>query len=552
MTTASDGTSLSSLHESQPAKRDVRRWYVLAVAGIALMIGLRLLLIAVPLERDEGGYAYIADRWLHGETPYVHALETKPPGVFVAYAVILQFGRSVQAIRAAAIAVAVITALLFGWLAHRAYGARTGCLATALTALLMISPKYLGFTLNAEMVMVPFVLGAFLCLPIGTPPRGYGAYLLCGALLGVAALVKPVAMTEGLPLAAVIVFGDGHPRRRLLRLLAVGAGFAAMIALCVAWFASQHAAREMIFWSFLYNLQYSTDLSVAERIQALFSLMQLRGFALRDWPIWLAAALGVVALVRSPRPLVLRVFPLLWLTSSLLGTSASGRWTGHYFQQCLPAIGLLAALGVGRLLDAVGAQRGALLYRRGAAGVILALVLLYPPLVEARYYLAGPQLARMMYGFNPFMEGEAVGRYLAAHTAPDDTVFVFGSEGKFLFHAERRSATRFVFTYPLGSSHPRALQWQRETLEEVRRNNPRYIVVVNARASFYLTDRAPRFLRTEIGKMMATQYVREAAVLLVNTLAGTRDTAFVAGNPPPTNWAPALVDIMVRKPPPGS
>ena len=42
----------------------------------------------VPLERDEGEYAYIAQRWLRGKVPYRDAFDQKPPGVFVAYAVI--------------------------------------------------------------------------------------------------------------------------------------------------------------------------------------------------------------------------------------------------------------------------------------------------------------------------------------------------------------------------------------------------------------------------------------------------------------------------------
>jgi hypothetical protein len=46
---------------------------------------LRLPLLSVPLERDEGGYAYMADRMHQGDTLYLDLVETKPPGVFCAY-----------------------------------------------------------------------------------------------------------------------------------------------------------------------------------------------------------------------------------------------------------------------------------------------------------------------------------------------------------------------------------------------------------------------------------------------------------------------------------
>jgi 4-amino-4-deoxy-L-arabinose transferase-like glycosyltransferase len=542
MPSVSDGCFLLNWYEREDAGVPARRWWALALAAVALMIVLRLLLIAVPLERDEGGYAYIADQWRQGQAPYVHALETKPPGVFAAYALILQFGRSVEAIRLAGLAVALLTALLLWRFVRRAYGARVAGLAVAVTTLLMVAPRYLGFTLNAEMVMMPFILGAFLCLPFGRASRGWWSYLLCGVLLGAAVLIKPVALTEALPIAFVIAVGEGSWRTKCARGIAAGVGFVAVIGLCVALFAWWGAAREMVFWAFTYNLQYSTDLSAAARIQTLLYRVVFRGLLLRDWAIWLAAGVGAVGLARSRAPLA-RLFPLVWMLSSFVGVSASGRWTGHYFQQCLPAVGLLAAIGVSRIIDAIDARHVNLASKWAAIGMILMLVTIYPIVLDARSYLAGPQLARLVYGLNPFMEGEAVGHYLAAHTTPDETVFVFGTEGEFLFHARRRSATRFVFTYPLGGTHPRALEWQRQALAEVQRNNPRYIVAVNIGPSFYLNERAPKFLQNETVKMIAAQYVREAAVIVV----GERQTKFMTETLPPPDQTPALVEIFRRR-----
>jgi hypothetical protein len=181
--------------------------------------------------------------------------------------------------------------------------------------------------------------------------------------------------------------------------------------------------------------------------------------------------------------------------------------------------------------------------KRALAGLALALVLLYPPLVEAKSYLAGPVLSRVIYGLNPFMNAETIGRYLAAHTTPDDTIFIFGTEGEFLFHAQRRSAQRFVFLYPLGSAHPRALEWQREALDEVRRRKPRYIVAVNLGSSIYVSDLAPKFLQEETGKLVAAEYVREAAEIALDK----RHTVFLTDHLPPREQAPAVVEIYRRR-----
>src|SRR6516162_6729523 len=59
---------------------------LIGLCFVALLI--RWPIVDMPFERDEGEYAYIAQRWFRGEVPYRDAFDQKPPGVFVAYAVI--------------------------------------------------------------------------------------------------------------------------------------------------------------------------------------------------------------------------------------------------------------------------------------------------------------------------------------------------------------------------------------------------------------------------------------------------------------------------------
>ena len=69
-----------------------------AVAALAFAL-LRIPYVSVPLERDEGEYAYIAQRSTHGEVPYRDAFDQKPPGVFLAYrGAFALFGQSIEGI----------------------------------------------------------------------------------------------------------------------------------------------------------------------------------------------------------------------------------------------------------------------------------------------------------------------------------------------------------------------------------------------------------------------------------------------------------------------
>ena len=63
-------------------------WLALAVI-FPLALALRYPIADIPLERDEGGYAYVAQRWLRGDVPYKDSFETKPPALYVAYLLLL-------------------------------------------------------------------------------------------------------------------------------------------------------------------------------------------------------------------------------------------------------------------------------------------------------------------------------------------------------------------------------------------------------------------------------------------------------------------------------
>ena len=64
-----------------------------------LAVGVRLRLLAMPLERDEGEFAYMGQLMLQGIPPYKLACNMKLPGTYAAYAVIMAvFGQTIAAI----------------------------------------------------------------------------------------------------------------------------------------------------------------------------------------------------------------------------------------------------------------------------------------------------------------------------------------------------------------------------------------------------------------------------------------------------------------------
>ena len=184
----------------RPLGTPFTRYRVLLLAVIVLFSLIRVRLLSIPLERDEGEYAYAGQLLLQGIPPYQFAYNMKLPGTYAAYAAIFTvFGQSVRAIHLGLLVVNVVTILLVAMLGCRLYGAAGGLAAGACYALLSTSPSVLGFATHAtHFVMLAAVGGA---LVIWEPERKSQWLLFVGGLLmGTAMIMKQ-------PGAAFIAFG---------------------------------------------------------------------------------------------------------------------------------------------------------------------------------------------------------------------------------------------------------------------------------------------------------------------------------------------------------
>src|SRR5207247_8173812 len=87
---------------SSPLLKALMRHWPWVVVGltILLVVLIRVRLREMPLERDEGEYAYAGQLILKGVPPYKEAYNMKLPGTYAAYALIMAvFGQSASGIR---------------------------------------------------------------------------------------------------------------------------------------------------------------------------------------------------------------------------------------------------------------------------------------------------------------------------------------------------------------------------------------------------------------------------------------------------------------------
>jgi hypothetical protein len=472
----------------------------LAVAAIAF-VAARAPFLDVPLERDEGEYAYIAWRMLEGDVPYRDAFDQKPPGVFAAYAAaFLLFGRTVEGIRLFLHVWSAATALVLFACVRRLAGPPAGAGALLVFAVVSADPRVGATSANTEQfLLLPMTAALWCWLRSEAGGRARAWLVAAGALAAAACWFKPVAAANALHLAWLsVVPRAGRAGSAAGRLAALALGAAVASAAVLAPFAARGALGELVDAVVLHNLMYASSRSLAEGLDNLAYALadQLPGFA----AVWLLAALGL-AVAAGPARRVLGG----WLLASAAGAAIGLQFRPHYFVQLLPALAALCGVALARAALRLGTTPA----RASLAAALLALLAVAPPLAANRgTLLAGsPEaVARRLWGLNPFPESQAIAAHIARTSGPDDTVFVVGSEPQIPFYAARRSATRYIIFYPLTGRFDRALERQREVVDEVARAQPRYVVWAQVPTSLLLSAESERLVFDATSALLARAY----------------------------------------------
>src|SRR5271155_4677034 len=105
-------------------------WWGLLAVALLTMVSIRVRLLDLPLERDEGEYAYAGQLILQGVPPYQECYNMKWPGTYVAYAAIMAvFGQTTEGIHLGLLCVSLASALLVFLIGRRMGGEGMGAVA---------------------------------------------------------------------------------------------------------------------------------------------------------------------------------------------------------------------------------------------------------------------------------------------------------------------------------------------------------------------------------------------------------------------------------------
>jgi hypothetical protein len=478
------------------------------IAAVALSVFVRLRLLDMPFERDEGEYAYFG--WLiwQGIPPYAEAYNMKLPGTYLMYALFLGlFGHSVEAVHLGLIITNLATVAALVLLGRALINHEGGWLAGGAFVLLSLSPTLLAQAAHATHFVTLFAAwgGYWLWLALQRE-RGWD-YFGSGVVLGLAILMKQPGLFFGFFSFILIFWQSRHqPINTALRRSAVfGLGLALPLLACVAVFAALGLLPDLLFWTVLYALEYGGQVNFGQmqgHLLAILSIIVLHSGLLLLFVVILPGLLAVV----SGRGLI-----LLLLGGGIFSAASGFYFRPHYFITLLPALALLAAAGI-LLVTRHWRLRAALLI----------IISVWHGWVMQPYLFSADanSILRFYYGrANPFVETPDIAAYIKQHSAPEDRIAVLGSEPQIYFYAQRRAATGFIYTYSLMENHPYALSMQQKMAAEIESHAPRFIVLVEQPFSWLKQSRSPDYLFTWMDAYVAAHYE-------LRVLADMRDKRF--------------------------
>ncbi len=474
--------------------------------GLLLLVILALAALPTllyPLTRDQGAYAYIADLMMKGGVPYRDAWDLKPPAIYWLYVLAFQlFGRSEFAVRLFDLLFTLVSAASIYLLAHEVFADRR---VAALSAWVYAFCYFLLLRFyalaNPESFMVPFFALMAYGIVCSVRRHSYVPMLISGITGGLSLWFKPTAgvvVLTTLGWALVVMWQERWTMGEAFRSLALLAAGGLLGLVPVALYLHGRGLQELLeLWRVYGTSAYLDARGLALGEGPLAVLDVIMGYA-REWQLLLWPSLtGLVAVCIGRRRNRAGPAVAVLLLANVGVVLLQGKLFEYHWIPAFAPAAILSATSLIPIGDKWRRIASSREWGNASMTAIFALVFFAGLLLWtgydhlARYrrtasYLSGRMTAEQYDAqFDIGRDFSRAGTrraatYLRDHTRPNDTAMVWGAEPLVNFLAERRSPTKYIFSYMLagGGRDPNVEARRSELLQGLQNTPPAYIVLV--------------------------------------------------------------------------
>lgn len=422
---------------------------------LLLTVVIRIPFITMPLNRDEGGYAYIGYNWLRSNLlPYRDAFEHKTPMAHIIYglATFIMPNNLLLSIRFTSLGFMVLFVAVFYFFVLEVATLPIAFLSSVLFVFLSTSSAIEGVIFNTETIIGFLVLLSmylFYKQFINTDNEKY-RYLyifINGLLLGIGTLTKQIVVLNAFGIFCLILFIQRRKlisKQTIFSFLLFSLGFLLPILSVCLYFLSQNAFDIFIKDTLLYNFHYIHEGLKSTNIDGRTGITN----TILSYPRWLLM-LPTLYLFLAPFSLVGMVF--LWkhkkkqyffllLVSYLLllaGVKLGGsREADHYYFTLLAPL----CLGIASFLYYAKIPLRSIGY--------LFLIIFSFFSWNGDRLLGSYGIQQKLYGTqaDEFYQAVDLGKYLQ-HTPKNKSIFVLANEPEIYFYAKKRAYDRNMNLY---------------------------------------------------------------------------------------------------------
>lgn len=474
-------------------------WILLTVVLLFVAI-IRYRLLDFPLERDEGEYAYMGQLMLDGIPPYKYAYNMKLPGTYGMYALFMGiFGETTRGIHLGFTLMNLATIVILYYFVKKILNSFAALATAAAYGVYALNPYVLGFAAHATHFLIFFSLPACYFLFSATEKKGSLQYFLIGFLFGMSFLMKQQAifliLFSGVYFLYInyLIWKDGSfnfssfIRDGILLVFGTVLPFLITVFILYIW----GVFPNFWYWTFLYASKYAGMSTLAEGQANLINVFKLLTFGYKTF--WVLIGFGFILYLFLPNKSYKKVFLYLLLLSSFLTTTPGLYFREHYFIGFLP----IAFIFFGIAMEYIRVISYTLLGRfksnsanQNLTFSFIVICILFVALFKFKankdyYFKEEPlKLSRQIYGVNPFQEAIQISEYIKTNTKEDDQILVLGSEPEIYFYSNRKSATGFIYMYPLMEIHPYSKEMQMNLVQDLETKPHTHLIYVNKKLNY--------------------------------------------------------------------
>jgi Dolichyl-phosphate-mannose-protein mannosyltransferase len=435
--------------------------------------------LALPFGWDHAIIASVGASYVHGGLPYVDSWDMKGPAAYLPFALAqILFGPTMWGIRL----LDMLAWAVAGFALYNGVRALTTWrigLGAALATYLWIASAGWFFTAAPESWVTASCILAI--VPMLSPAATLRLHTLAlsGFFIACAGLVKPFYFLFGLaPLVSVALSSDLSLWRRGELAFALAAGALVPPALFGGYFALSGGLSQAIEVHLLYPLSTYVDVSSGWGT----AIHGVAAFLLQA-PVIISVPFVLLAIwSQRSQPRILATL-LAWLGAASICVALQGKYYVYHWFPAYPPILILAAFGAYTITRVEVRPGIGSLTVVACSALVLTAVVARPlrDVVRFGYYDAlkqDPESFYAAYSFRLYNAADeiAVARYLAAHTRPQQGIFVWGSDAPY-YLADRPNPSRFTFLMPLTLPGAYRAAYRAEAMHALNAHPPAYFVV---------------------------------------------------------------------------